>query len=65
MTSARYSFHRVALIYKKGGELDIFILDSLKCETHLYVQAKFFENNQMTLYLEGQVFVKLLPITPK
>ena len=42
VTPAGYAFNHAARMHKKGGGVGILLHDSLKCETHLRFQTKYF-----------------------
>jgi len=52
VTPAGYSFHHAARIHKKCWGVGLLLRDSLKCETHLPVQSKSFEN-YLLIFVSG------------
>ena len=58
VTQTGYAFHHAAGIHKEVGRVLILISDSLKSETHLFWQAKSFDDYQLT-FVSGEISVHL------
>jgi len=66
VTPSGYSFHHAAQIHKKGGEVCILLLCSLKRGTYWCFQTKSFENYQLAFVSRGisirvAIIYRLLP----